>query len=178
MESYRIGATDLDLCGGCEGLWFDGGELEEVVGAPLPAQGSFPQYRACPRCKESMKRVMLGKTSVEHCELCKGYFLDADELEVIIAAAAVPVAAEAKKKASAADIDPGPREFDCLKCGERFPIAKAYSVPGGRICDGCSGFVPATTEPSKLVKFITGLLEAVPTHHHRSRFSLGRSFFD
>ena len=120
---------------------------------------------------------MLAKTSVEHCELCKGYFLDADELDVIVAAA-ISVAAEAKKKPPAAQLDAGPREFDCLKCGGRFPIEKAYSVPGGRICDGCTGFVPLSTEPSKFVKFIIGLLEGVPMHHHGSRFSLGRSFFD
>ncbi|MGI5864095.1 MAG: zf-TFIIB domain-containing protein [Myxococcales bacterium] len=181
MQAYQIGATNLDLCGCCDGLWFDGGELEAVVGAPLSAQGSFSQYRACPRCKKSMKRVMLDKTSVEHCEQCKGYFLDADELEEIIAsAAAAPVAAAAAgKPPAAAEEEAGPREFDCLKCGKRFPIAKAYSVPGGRICDGCSGFVPVATEPSKLVRFLTGLFEAMPVgYDRRGRFVIGRSFFD
>ena len=159
MQPYFSRSVELDQCGSCGGVWFDGGELERVVGHALVVQCTQLQYRKCPRCDQKMKRGVLGKITVESCDGCRGFFLDAGELELL----AGERLEAAKHPGGAPEEDEAPLDFVCAKCTGRFPIKESYSVPGGRICDKCSGIVPGRREPSRFELFLVGFVEAMST---------------
>jgi Zn-finger nucleic acid-binding protein len=82
MRPFPAGRVELDRCSFCRGLWFDGGELEQVLGkkvSPQPAPG-LQTNRHCPPCKTPMAPAELGGLRVEVCGTCHGIFLDEGEL--------------------------------------------------------------------------------------------------
>lgn len=99
---------DLDLCPGCDGIWFDRGELEalaksarptdeekmtlgqiqrDLQSLPKPNPSDNVQYIKCPACGEMMTRRMFGRRSGVLIDQCRehGIWLDAGEREAIIA---------------------------------------------------------------------------------------------
>ena len=106
MEKRAAGPVTLDLCGSCQGLWFDRGELEQYVAARREREvgdpseeglGSEPEpeapqdpgpvkYLSCPRCSETMQRRNMGGGSGVIVDLCSlhGIFLDKGELDRIV----------------------------------------------------------------------------------------------
>ena len=82
MRPFQAGRVELDRCPFCRGLWFDGGELEQVLGkkiAPAVTKG-MKTSRNCPACKVAMDPAELGGLRVEVCGGCQGIFLDEGEL--------------------------------------------------------------------------------------------------
>jgi len=104
----QAGATTLDRCGRCRGLWFDakGSELEEVLklgwermpetlkqtgpatglSQATPAGLLKPVPLLCPRCGSDMTSYWYGGEAertflVDACPLGHGVWLDAGELE-------------------------------------------------------------------------------------------------
>ncbi len=82
MKPFPAGRVELDRCPFCRGLWFDGGELEQVLGKPMrptpvPAIGT---NRQCPPCGQLMTSAELGGLRIETCGTCHGVFLDEHEL--------------------------------------------------------------------------------------------------
>jgi Zn-finger nucleic acid-binding protein len=83
---------ELDLCASCEGMWFDGGELELLLGvgeSPMltPAE-TEEQGRACPLCRKPMDKVNIGpsqRVMVDTCPAGCGLWFDADELKTLSA---------------------------------------------------------------------------------------------
>jgi Zn-finger nucleic acid-binding protein len=176
MKPQLVGQTTVDVCESCCGIWFDGGELERVIGRPLLARGSFPQYRRCPHCHEEMKRVVIGKVGVERCPTCGGHFLDNGELEQLVGPSRKAPRLEAPAPAAALSED-AVRDFDCMRCGGRFPIEKGYAVPGGHVCDRCSGLTSEAEVLGPLDKFLDALgsvLCAVPRAMGRESWYLPR----
>ncbi|MGC4120804.1 MAG: zf-TFIIB domain-containing protein [Myxococcales bacterium] len=164
MEIDHRGETEIDVCPGCNGIWLDGGELEQIVGMPVAPEVAGTQYRKCPHCLRPMKRVVLGGVHLEQCALCEGFFLDAGELKQIAGKFKKP----APRVAPPAPPSGEPvRDLVCQKCDRRFPREKLYAVPQGFLCDGCSGFVGPDPEPGPVEKFLWKLIEGLSTGHHR-----------
>lgn len=82
MRPLQVGKVELDRCSFCNGLWFDGGELEQVLGKKLIGAlvDSTPTSRRCAQCAVPMRSAELGGLQVEVCTTCKGVFLDDGEL--------------------------------------------------------------------------------------------------
>ena len=73
---------ELDRCTFCRGLWFDGGELEAVLGRKLSPTFSagMQTSRKCATCTRPMVPAELGGLRVEVCRIDRGFFLDEHEL--------------------------------------------------------------------------------------------------
>src|SRR5262249_49482619 len=84
----------LDVCKRCRGVWFDGEELDRVLGKDLdeigpPAGGAVPGM-SCPRCQSVSYAFLYPGTrvTIDMCARCRGIWLDGKELEQIRAALA------------------------------------------------------------------------------------------
>lgn len=100
MKSFHAGAVELDRCSFCNGLWFDGGELEQVLGRRPPAKlDPLETSRKCPSCTVPMRAAEVGGLRVEFCLKCGGVFLDDGELRAINGGQQVRIQADATKQA-------------------------------------------------------------------------------
>ena len=82
----------LDICPTCKGLWFDRGELESAVCSAVQLmavhelQRVSSPARPCPSCGAVMvEKAVVGGGSlrVDACPSCRGFYLDAGELQRI-----------------------------------------------------------------------------------------------
>ncbi len=82
MRPFPAGKVELDRCTFCSGLWFDGGELEALLGKKLPAKldPDVVTSRKCPADSISMQAAEVAGLRVEFCTKCFGVFLDDGEL--------------------------------------------------------------------------------------------------
>lgn len=79
--------VELDLCPDCQGIWFDRGELELLLGA-APAVDSTPvqteeAIRRCPVCPRKMDKLNIGpgrRVMIDSCPGGCGLWFDRDEL--------------------------------------------------------------------------------------------------
>ncbi len=82
--------VEIDHCPECDGMWFDGGELESLLGdlaadfreMPLGP----PMYTVlCPVCREPMINGNYPGTyvKIDYCRDCGGLWLDRDEFQEI-----------------------------------------------------------------------------------------------
>ena len=85
--------VEIDTCVGCGGVWLDGGELEALVGSAVPPKATpdpdlGPPDRDCPICVDKLIKDRYGRTQVvvDKCPHGDGIWLDAGELEQILAA--------------------------------------------------------------------------------------------
>ncbi len=84
MRTFDAGKVELERCTFCNGLWFDGGELEQVLGRRSPAKlDPMKTSRKCPVCAVGMRAAEVGGLRVEFCETCHGVFLDDGELRAM-----------------------------------------------------------------------------------------------
>jgi Zn-finger nucleic acid-binding protein len=92
MAAIRHGDVEVDRCTGCQGLWFDAFEHEElkelrgpeqIDAAEAPKAGVAPLVEVrCPRCSVAMIRmVVAGQPHIayESCGVCHGVYFDAGE---------------------------------------------------------------------------------------------------
>ena len=101
LRSVVIGATSVQECESCLGLWVDVGSFERicadreqqavVLGAASPAPGSpvtetKVQYLPCPECRQLMNRINFARCSGVIVDICKGHgtWFDRDELSRIV----------------------------------------------------------------------------------------------
>lgn len=99
---YKVGVRSLRLANGCEGLWFDKGELAQALKvreirsakiAPLSWEGTLPQGEAageekfaCPRCRGPLERYRYQATTAILIDGCKkgcGVWVDDGEIRHI-----------------------------------------------------------------------------------------------
>jgi len=78
--------VSLDCCPGCNGLWFDRGELEKLarIDDILSTLGkAVPTELSCPRCahvlSEHATEEAIG-VNIDRCQDCGGVWLDRGEL--------------------------------------------------------------------------------------------------
>ncbi len=78
---------ELDLCAECQGIWFDQGELDLLLGtsdasALVDAESQEPS-RHCPLCRRHMNKVNIGpgrRVLIDSCPDGCGLWFDKDEL--------------------------------------------------------------------------------------------------
>lgn len=103
LDRGTLAGIDVDLCPACGGLWLDKGELEKLgkgpkgevdklrgllTGNPFAPPNPSELQTACPACPGRLKEVVLGPVHVDFCDTCGGLFLDRDELDQAMKAAA------------------------------------------------------------------------------------------
>ena len=83
---------ELDLCGRCEGVWFDAGELALLLGdqRPLDAAPAVTDEatRSCPLCDKPMDKVNIGpgrRVLVDRCPRGCGLWFDGAEVAALAA---------------------------------------------------------------------------------------------
>ena len=92
MEEVTYDDITIDRCTGCQGLWFDAGELQQLKDRPgaeavdtgNPAKGRKYDIRdniSCPRCGRAMEKSSDWKQVHIWYEVCRehGLFMDAGE---------------------------------------------------------------------------------------------------
>jgi Zn-finger nucleic acid-binding protein len=81
---------NIEKCSRCGGLWFDGGELEQLLGSAAEADLEVPANSEqtplpCPRCHKRLSLFKYPRTyaQIEMCKDCKGIWLDKNEFDEI-----------------------------------------------------------------------------------------------
>lgn len=89
-KTVRGRTTEIDRCPKCGAIWFDDGEVAELLGMPLSGRATIPANArvaqlACPRCNEPLNLFAYPGTMtvVEGCRHCGGIRLDTGEFEEI-----------------------------------------------------------------------------------------------
>ncbi len=90
-KSYRSGRLILDRCESCKGIWFDSGELEQVLRKHAEKSFDFPKLayenksRPCPKCNQALFEFCYPGTTVfiDMCKSCRGIWLDDNEWKEI-----------------------------------------------------------------------------------------------
>jgi Zn-finger nucleic acid-binding protein len=99
MIATEMRDATVDVCGACEGIFFDSGEMLGAAGIEAdPSSWDLPETGGavkegtlrCPRCAEvvmNAQDVTLGERHVEvdRCGKCRGVWLDKGELDTIVA---------------------------------------------------------------------------------------------
>lgn len=140
--------TIVELCSGCAGMWFDGGELTVLLGVYRqlePAEGTTTDY-ACLRCGEELRELTYPKTGValDVCVGCYGVWLDKGEFEQLKEQVAdlleVPTPDLAQRAEVILDeLDRGAlRRSSCPRCRGRLSEGRASGVRA-EVCATCEG---------------------------------------
>jgi Zn-finger nucleic acid-binding protein len=92
MEPIEHDGITIDRCSGCQGLWFDGDEAQQLKGSPGsekldsgdPKTGHYYDNRGeirCPHCGNTMEKSADWKQTHIWYETCRehGIFMDAGE---------------------------------------------------------------------------------------------------
>ena len=102
LERTAFQGIEIDVCKKCGGVWFDHGELDDVMReamaqpqsvARLDPQAGAPTKQTphreltCPRCQKPMAAGIFGKTSnieLDRCPQCSGQWADGGELSALV----------------------------------------------------------------------------------------------
>jgi Zn-finger nucleic acid-binding protein len=146
-------------CASCFGMMFVGSKHCPRCGAAatIPKTGDLAE-RKCPHCRQPMRSVVIGTTSVEECESCLGLWVNVSSFEKICAD-------REQQAAVLGGASPAPREpitetvkvryFRCPQCGQlmnRINFARCSGV----IVDICRGHGTwfDRDELSRIIEFI------------------------
>lgn len=107
LKRVQVGGADVDQCEKCAGIWFDMGELAQVLDAAdaerlrqAPAKRDTDQSTGvCPRCGGGAKLVRLAAPGrkgfkIDTCLVCYGRWLDGGEFQKLNAKGLFKSAAE------------------------------------------------------------------------------------
>jgi membrane associated rhomboid family serine protease len=102
LERVAFQGIEVDLCKKCGGIWFDQGELDDVMReamaqpqsvARLDPQAGAPikqtphREPTCPRCQKAMVPEIFGRVSnieLDRCPQCSGQWADGGELSALV----------------------------------------------------------------------------------------------
>ncbi|MFA7480349.1 MAG: DUF5685 family protein [Vulcanimicrobiota bacterium] len=96
LHPCQLGRVEVDECTGCNGLWLDHGELEELAGLKqLPPRLLTIQKtraiqvrpegtRPCPRCSKLLLGTLVKGVRLDICPDCQGLWLDQGELNQLL----------------------------------------------------------------------------------------------
>lgn len=130
LRPLKSAGVTLDACVECKGLWFDGGEVERVIGVgtarpfreQLAGLGSRVRGAACLRGHGSMREVTLEvdehRTVVSGCPQCGGVWIDRGDLVRIRPHLPQPsVASDERIEGLELQVDEAQREADDRRIG-------------------------------------------------------------
>ena len=115
----------VDVCAGCNGIWFDRKELETLLKIAvkkiaIPADAEEQQF-LCPRCQKALWAFNYPHTMVivDMCAQCEGIWLDADEFKEIqwVLRTARRIESQRPKIACPKCGHEQQDASECLKCG-------------------------------------------------------------
>jgi Zn-finger nucleic acid-binding protein len=103
MQTMEMGSVVIDECAQCGGIWFDQGELDQVIGSADPDLRwldidfwkdntdfkVFTEDLPCPKCSRYYQTRLVDETTNTTaclCSSCQGIWLDADQLRRIVQA--------------------------------------------------------------------------------------------
>ncbi len=119
MSKQVVGDVAVDSCPSCAGTWFDGGEIVEAYGLGWIDRGLRGKAsagraggRACPRDRGSLGLLYVEGIEVDVCPGCHGVWLDAGELDRM-------VATDSRIRASAGQRQPGPIRSNATRLDRR-----------------------------------------------------------
>ncbi len=95
LEKVMIDEVEVDQCNKCSGIWFDLGELRQIVNASDidtlknqvdNNQGHDSRKSTCPRCGGDGNMVQVASLKnkeihIDTCSVCYGQWLDGGEIE-------------------------------------------------------------------------------------------------
>jgi len=102
LERTAFQGIEIDVCRKCGGVWFDHGELDDVMHeamaqpqsvsrldpkAGAPTRQTPHRGLTCPRCQKPMIPEIFGKTSnieLDRCPQCSGQWADGGELAALV----------------------------------------------------------------------------------------------
>ena len=102
LERTAFQGIEIDVCRKCGGVWFDHGELDDVMReamaqpqsvarldprAGAPTKHTPHRELTCPRCQKPMAAGIFGKTSnieLDRCPQCSGQWADGGELSALV----------------------------------------------------------------------------------------------
>ncbi len=157
MQVFFAQGVEVDRCAFCGGLWFDGGELEQVLGHVVgyePLEGVTK--RRCATCMVTLAPVRIGPLPAERCGLCHSVYLDHGELaelaggELPLTPAAAP---SARADGSGAASGRERISFRCAGCGTEGDLDEGFATGRGMACSSCVGMLeqtPSTLGPSHI----------------------------
>lgn len=107
----RLHGQHVDRCTGCGGLWLSDGDLGPLIRRfesveVRPAREAQP-HLACPRCGDEMASIDYAHdsgVSINRCGACRGVWLEAGQLEQIVACRGISAAEESLAQAMALDL--------------------------------------------------------------------------
>lgn len=87
-ELLSPGGVLVDVCRGCQGMWFDKGEVSFFAKDPKKLLEALSQAHkkagptavSCPRCSARLSQMAVDGLEMEGCEKCSGLYLDAGEM--------------------------------------------------------------------------------------------------
>lgn len=167
LTPFNLGDLELDRCAGCEGVWFDKGE----VGPYLRFSKDLPDLKrslataetrdvACPRCNTHMQEmpyVPEARLLIDRCPSCEGVWLDGGELPML---ARVPDGVDSTKVRLARAIWEMRQQaglttpLSCPKCekgGSMYAMNTSEKVTVD-FCGGCGGVWFEKGEAGRMVE--------------------------
>lgn len=153
LQTFQMGPIELDRCVGCKGTFFDGGELDAVLGKTLAFQDAgYATARKCAACGAKMRGATAAGVQLEHCPSCKGVFLDSGELRALNGGQGVRIREDAKT----AHVS-----FNCAACTTTLEANGALRTNDGFVCSNCAPNVQPRAEDRQALDDVTGWLASL-----------------
>lgn len=138
----------IEVCSGCEGMWFDGGELTVILGVyrRIETGEGKPTEVACVRCSAKLVELPYPGTDVDVdvCPDCRGVWLDRGELTTLkadLSRFVPPDQGTLTERAAVLldDLDRGAMtRAACPRCGGKLEILREGGYPREQ-CAACGG---------------------------------------
>ncbi|HEX2022572.1 MAG TPA: zf-TFIIB domain-containing protein [Candidatus Thermoplasmatota archaeon] len=109
LAPRKMDGVAVDVCPKCQGAFFDERELGKVTGDKDLARylsqvhGAASSPMVCPACGNLMDLDKVGEVELDHCTSCLGVWLDAGEMDRLLAREETALDAGADAKARAAE---------------------------------------------------------------------------
>jgi Zn-finger nucleic acid-binding protein len=142
MQAYFADGVEIDRCPFCGGMWFDGGELEQLLAQPVPVEPlGGATTRRCVACMTTLETGVFRGVPLEVCGTCLSIYLDDGELKEL-ARREIPLA-----RANALAEEAPELSTRCVGCGDRVPLDEALTTTRGLSCRNCFGMLDHSVSP-------------------------------